>query len=96
MSEVLPGKRVVSVNGPYSDAEESNPHPSTSASKLGLIYAQIHTKSVISLTVSRQPLHYRVIMKRLGVASVCSFVTNLTILSVNRMKIAEYLNKRKY
>lgn len=94
---MLSGKRVVSDTGPYPDPEESNPHPSISAPKVGLIYAQIHKKSVISLTVSRQPEHYRVIMRWLGVASVCSLVTNLTILSLTLVKkIAAYLNKRKY
>lgn len=53
MSEVLSGKRVVPDAGAYPDLEESNPHPSVSAPKENLVYVQIHTKSVISLAVSR-------------------------------------------
>lgn len=79
-------KELPPTTGPYPDPQESNPHPSISAPKVGLIYAQIHKKSVISVTVSRQPEHYRVIMRCLGVASVCSLVTNLTILSLTLVK----------
>jgi hypothetical protein len=76
MSDVLSGKRVVSDTGPNPDPEGSDPHPSVSAPKVSLLYAQIHTKSVISLTVSRQPVRYRVIIKCLGVAFVCLFACN--------------------
>jgi hypothetical protein len=93
---MLSRKRIVSDTGPYPDPEGSNPHPSVSVPKVSLLHAQIHTKSVISLTVPRQQFHYRVIMKCLGVAFVCLRVTNLTILSVTRIKNRRYLNKRKY